>query len=164
MPRQLPTEPTTPPDTPVVPTDKPKRKTYTRWDAFQVLNLVPVEIRCEGYHAYHPTDLSCHTRLPLQAQSMIDHYMSEHGGGFSVKVRIADKPWAGWQELQDKGMELDDFRCAECLNPVRVNPADIQFHMKPHMAGKRMKSSDTFLMTISAKGKAKDLSFDFDET
>jgi hypothetical protein len=142
-----------PTDLPEAPTTTPKRKTYTRWDAFDAINLVPTEIRCEGYHQAHPQDMSCHSRLPIQAQSMIDHYLSEHGGGFLMKVKIGESPWAGWKELQDKGVELEDFRCGECLQAVRVNPADIQAHMKPHLAGKRMKISETFLLTISQKNK-----------
>lgn len=70
-----------------------------------------------------------------------------------MKVKIGESPWPGWKELQDKGVELEDFRCGECLNPVRVNPADIQAHMKPHLAGKRMKISETFLLTISQKNR-----------
>lgn len=145
------------------PSSEPKRKTYTRWDAFDAINLVPTEIRCDGYRPFHNVDLSCHTALPLQAQSMIDHYLSEHGGGFTMKVRVGDSPWPGWKELADKGVELEDFRCGECLNAVRVNPADIQAHMKPHLASKRMKTSETFLLTISQKQKKFFKNFEDDE-
>ncbi len=131
----------------------PKRKTYTRWDAFEAINLVPTEIRCEGYLPFHPLNLGCHTRLPLHAQSLIDHLNSGHGGGFEMQVRVGDSPWSGWKDLQDAGVELEDFRCGECMNPVRVNPADIQAHMRPHLVGKRMKSSNKFLLTISQNSK-----------
>lgn len=141
----------------------PKRTTYTRWDAFDSINLVPTEIRCESYKEFHRTDLSCHTRLPLQAQSMIDHLMSDHGGGFIVKVKLGESPWPGWKELQDKGVELADFRCAECLQPVRVNPADIQAHMKLHKVGKRMKISEHFLLTISQTAKTQFKNFEEEE-
>lgn len=128
--------------------EKPKHKTYTRWDAFKVLNLVPIEIQCNGYKPFHVADESCHSRLTLSAKSMISHTQAGHGGGFLIKVREGDAPWDGWQQLSDAGVEIVDLRCGECLNTVNVNPKDIHSHMQPHYANKRLKTSDSFFMTI----------------
>lgn len=139
----------------------PKRKVYTRWDAFDALNLVPTEIQCQTYPSVHAVDVSCHSRLNIvDAKTMITHYLNGHGGGYIVKVRVGDSPWKGWQELADAGVELADFRCGECLQPVRISPNDIQAHMRPHLAGKRMKSSEVFLMTIHLESAPKFDGFD----
>ena len=131
------------------------KATLTAWTAFEKAGLFPVEVWCEGYQPCHPRNNGCHTRLQVRrkneetgkwedySEPMIQHVKNEHGvreygTGFKVKFRRTEgKPWAGWAQLKDAGLEIQDFRCDHCKAQVAVRPADILWHMNPHAGALR---------------------------
>lgn len=136
-------------------TQKPiEKKTLTNWQAFIDAGLVPTQIRCDGYFPVHPTNQGCHSSLIPTAANMIAHMNAEHGGGFFITLRRTDgtKPWPGWQELADAGIEAVDFRCAVCNNEIALDPRHILQHMVPHKNGnRRSQEGRIFWLTISDK-------------
>lgn len=109
-------------------------QTLTPWGVFTRARLKPSEIKCQAYQPMHFSEQeTCHTRLPLSAQSFLTHLQAHDCGGFQVTLKPTDgKPWAGWEELRALGLEIQDFRCEVCGNPVRLTAQYIQQHLKPH--------------------------------
>lgn len=131
--------------------NKPKT-TFTNWAAFVKAGLVPKEIVCNAYKPTHMVDMSCHSRLLLNAPSMIKHVEAEHGGGFLVTLQKSETEWPGWKEFSQSGMELQELRCNHCGHELPVSPQQIIRHMKSHGGeNRRLKENDTFRMTISTE-------------
>ncbi len=131
-----------------------EKTALTNWKAFVDAGLVPTQIRCDGYFPKHPTNEGCHSALVPTGQAMINHLKAEHGGGFFITFRRTDgsKPWTGWQELQDAGIEISDFRCAVCNEQIALDPRHILQHMNPHKNGnRRTQEGKIFWMTITDK-------------
>lgn len=125
------------------------QKTVTNWIAFEIARLMPKEILCQGYKPTHQVDLSCHTRLPLDAAVLGKHIKAEHGGGFLFTLRKADKTWPGWRKFSALGLEAHDFRCAVCDAVVPFHPGHILKHMKPHTGKiKRITPGGGFNITL----------------
>jgi hypothetical protein len=120
---------------------EPTKQTYTPWDVFNKLRLVPVEIKCNSYKPYHRTDSSCHTILQPRADVLLRHIHPDHaGGGFSIKLRQAAAdapPHPLWKELQDAGVEIIDIRSAVNDQPFKLSGQFIMQYMKPHQDGNR---------------------------
>lgn len=145
MPTKTPTAPA------VEETPKPQRKTYTPWSAFYKAKIVPTTLICDVIHM-HPADEACKTRLPLTAEQVINHFNNGHGGGFQLKVRVSDgKPWPGWKELEDAGMEIVSLRCEVCNGEVQVSARDILNHLRSHRGkfrGAYQNFRDTFFLQV----------------
>jgi hypothetical protein len=143
-----------PAKTPPVPSPEPTpKKTFTNWSAFEKAKVHPTRIVCDVIRM-HPADESCKTRLPLFAGQMIDHFRKEHGGGFQVQVKQSDaKPWPGWKELADAGMEAVGLKCEVCDQQVQISPRDILNHLRPHQGkfrGAYQNFRDTFFLQIQS--------------
>lgn len=108
-----------------------KPQTLTNWYAFVKARLVPAEIICDGYRAAFARDMSCHTRLPRDVDTMLRH-IDPHGGGFLLKLKTSEKEWEGWTKLADMGIEVQDFRCDVCDEVLPLASQRILFHMKSH--------------------------------
>lgn len=122
---------------PVVPDVAEAVKTHTKWQALEDAKLVPTTITCSGYRPYHRVDLSCHTRLRLDAENVKSHIDAGHGGGFLFKLRKGDKPWIGWKKFSDLNLEAMDFRCEICDAQVPFQALHILKHMRPHSGKSR---------------------------
>lgn len=107
-------------------------KTHTKWHALEEARLIPTEIVCDGYRPWHAFNNGCHSRLRLDVDQMIAHTEGQHGGGFMLKVRKGDKPWPGWKQLAEKGIEAADFRCEVCDAVIPFHPMHITKHMRAH--------------------------------
>jgi hypothetical protein len=111
------------------------RKTVTNWRVFEEGNFLPVRIRCDGYKSTHPGDMSCHTNFEPTSQNVIRHMNPDHGGGwFRIKFRISDggKKSTLWRELEEAGVELQDFHCPHCREDVPLTPRRIIYHLQNH--------------------------------
>jgi hypothetical protein len=131
-------------DTPATP------KTLTKWNALAEARLAPTEIVCMGYRPYHLFDASCHTRLMLNPAQIKAHIEGGHGGGFKLHFRKADKPWPGWKQFEELGLESMDFRCDICDAQVPFHPTHILKHMRPHNGKtRRVLPGGDYLMTLN---------------
>ncbi len=121
----------------------------TKWGAFEKAGLEPVEISCQAYLPVHPADLSCHTRLVLNAQAIINHVDADHLGGFAVTLRKTGRSWPGWLDLKTAGIESYDFRCDVCDAIVPMQTQHLLIHMKPHPGkSRRIGKGGKFWMTV----------------
>ena len=127
-----------------------ERQTLTNWRAFEVANLIPLQITCQGYKPAHRVDLSCHSNLHFSAKQMLSHLNSDHGGGFQIFLRKGDRPWKGWREFEDLKIESADFRCELCEKVLPFHPNHLLTHLKPH-AGKvkKIKPGGVYNLTIA---------------
>lgn len=129
----------------------PLKKTFTNWSAFEKAKVVPTTIICDVIFQ-HPADESCKTKLPLTSKIIIDHFKGGHGGGYQIRVKQTDgKPWIGWKELSDAGIEIIGFKCVVCDQEVQVSSRDIMNHLRPHRGKWRnayQNYRDTFFMQI----------------
>lgn len=118
----------------------PTRKTATNWKVFEDNGFIPVKIRCEGYKNIHPADQSCHTSFIPNGENVIRHLQPIHGGGwFKFKFRISDgKKSPIWKELEDAGVELQEFYCPHCRELVPVQPRRIIYHLQNHPGATRV--------------------------
>ena len=108
-------------------------KTDTNWEAFAKAGLVPVHITCELYTpTYHRTG-GCHSALLINSATLRKHSHPDHCGGFRMFLRKTDgKPSPLWADLATSGLEATDLLCEVCGQPVRLTPAGIAAHAKPH--------------------------------
>lgn len=109
------------------------QKSLTKWTAFEQAGLVPVQISCQAYKPVHGADMSCHTRLLFNADTLKRHMDSEHGGGFYFVLRKTDgKPSPLWKQMEQLGLEAHDFRCDNCDAQLRFHPSSFTNHMRAH--------------------------------
>lgn len=110
------------------------RKTTTNWRVFEDAGYIPVRIRCDGFKSTHPSDLSCHTNFAPSTENILRHMDPLHGGGwFRIKFRISDgKKSPIWRELEEAGVELQDFHCPHCRADIAVSPRRILYHLQNH--------------------------------
>lgn len=114
---------------------KVERKTQTNWRIFADSGFIPVRWRCEGYKGNHPADMSCHTAFPPTGENVLRHIAQEHGGGwFKIKFRISDskKVHPLWAQLEEAGVELQEFYCPHCQEHIPVQPRRIIHHLQNH--------------------------------
>jgi len=131
---------------PVRVSDSPK--SLTNWLAFLKARLYPKEILCLGYAPIHRRDMSCHTRIPRDVNTMLAH-IPEHGGGFKLTLKESEKEWPGWAALAESGVELQDFRCDICDDIVPLSSQRILAHTKAHSGKTRkVRTGGEFLITI----------------
>lgn len=132
------------------PPEAPPVSTFTNWEAFKKAQVAVEWIVCQGYRPSQMVDVACHTRLKMDPQQWADHVTADHGGGFRVKLRIADKPSPIWDKIAATGLESRDFRCETCDAIVPFHPSHILKHMKSH-SGKtrRVKDLKEFNITLS---------------
>lgn len=127
--------------------------TMTKWEVFDQAMIVPTQIMCQDYWPTHRTDGSCHTKLRLEADSILRHMNPQHesGGGFQLIFRQTDgKQWPGWQALKAAGAEIHDFRCDICDAEIQLTPRAILRHMRPHN-GKSRKITDTKTFNLTVR-------------
>lgn len=136
--------------------------TYTNWDAFAKIGLVPVALECHAYKPVHLSDFSCHTRLKFDSETLKRHMVGEHGGAYLFALRSSDgKISPLWKDLAASGLEAQDFRCEVCDAVLRFHPSSIAQHNKPHRGKTRMayrqlsdtyaKATGFFSMTLGAQ-------------
>ena len=125
-------------------------KGNTNWLAFEKAMVMPREIWCMGYRPVHFMDFGCHSRLLLDASSILSHSNSEHGRGFQLRLRKTDKPWAGWKKFVELGLESSDLRCEICDKQVPFHPLHISNHMRSHSGkSRRVTPGGVFNLTIA---------------
>lgn len=125
------------------------RKTYTPWEIFSRAGMKLKELMCEGYLPIHNPNNGCHTKLLPKAASAQAHVDGDHGGGFIIALRGTEKPWEGWKEFENAGLEIHDFRCDSCQHEVELNARQILKHMKAHMnSNRRVIVNDKFRVTL----------------
>lgn len=134
---------------PVAPLPRP----VSNWEAFTQARLIPAEIVCSAYQEAHSSDNSCHTRLLLQTQTMLQHYEAGHGGGFEVRlvplIHGKSHNWAGWQAFIDSGLEVMDLTCGVCNQHLPLVAQQLLIHMRPHRDGnRRVHRGGAFKFTI----------------
>lgn len=132
--------------------DGEARKTLTKWRVFEEGGFIPVVWRCEGYLGSHPSDLSCHTNLRLLSENILRHMDPAHGGGwFRVKFRVnRDRVSPIWRELENAGVEMQEFYCPHCRELVPMTPRAIVKHLQPHAGATRINQNPQCLnMTLS---------------
>lgn len=117
-----------------------KRKTLTNWKVFQDAGLIPVRVKCEGYAGHHPADMSCHSCLIPDVQHVLAHMQPEHSGGwFRIKFRMSDgKVSPLWKDLEEAGVEIQDFACPHCRAQVQMTPRAIIRHLQNHAGANRV--------------------------
>jgi hypothetical protein len=119
--------------TALVADQKPEpNKTFTNWRALMEAKVRPVMITCQGYQPTNPHDISCHTKLKLSADAIVQHIKADHGGSFRMLFKECDTPWDGWLKFIDAGLESVDFRCERCDMKIPFHVNKILFHMKDH--------------------------------
>jgi hypothetical protein len=134
---------------------EPTRKSTTNWKAFRSARVKVSEILCKGYVPVHLADLSCHGRCLLTAKALDHHIENGHGSadgncGFKFTLTPDTSVDPLWQDLENFGMEIHDFRCDVCDKVLPLHNIHIINHMRPH-AGKsrRVRPGGAFLMTLS---------------
>lgn len=110
----------------------PMAKTHTKWEALEQAKLIPVRVMCDGYRPFHAFNLGCHTKMQINVEQWINHVKGGHGGGFMMKFRKGDKPWPGWRQVAEAGLESVDFRCEICDQQIPFNAMHILKHMRAH--------------------------------
>ena len=124
----------------------------TPWQNFVNSNIVPVRIKCQDYQPVMMQDSSCHTNLPLKAESMIGHMQPEHGTGGGFLLQLRHRPgqkWPGWQTLLDAKVELHDFRCDVCDAQLDLAPRKVIKHLQAHAGKSRQaRPGGAFAMTL----------------
>lgn len=114
----------------------PAKRTYTAWEAFAKAGLRPTSIDCQGYPvpgiAKH--DFTCHTHLLLSAGNIKRHIEAGHSGEFRFFLKKSDSktPHPIWKELEELGIEAQDFRCHNCDKTLRFHPTAILPCMRAH--------------------------------
>lgn len=129
----------------------PKRKTLTNWRVLEEGNFIPIQIKCDGYLGNHPAELSCHSNFPPSGEAVLRHMNPDHSGGwFKVRFRISDgKQSPVWRELEEAGVELQDFHCPHCRQSVPMSPRQIIAHLQPHAGATRINTNpQTLCMTL----------------
>lgn len=129
----------------------------TDWSVFEKAGLVPDNIECVAYKPFHRQDMSCHTRLTLEAKNLAAHADPAHGsdGGFCIRLRRArqnEKPELlnFWKDVKALGLEMVDFRCDHCDKEVRMHPKSLLAEFKPHRGKSRSSVMRGFFnMTLS---------------
>ena len=136
---------------------EPTRKSTTNWKAFRSANVKVTNILCKAYTPVHLSDEGCHQRLTLKTDSVKSHINNNHGSqlgtaGFRISLRQGSRPDPLWQELEDGGIEVHDFRCDVCDKVLPLHNLHIINHMRPH-AGKtrRVRQGGDFLFTLSTR-------------
>ena len=129
-----------------------EEKCLTPWENFVNSNIVPVRIKCQDYQPVMMQDSSCHTNLPLKAQSILAHMAPEHGTGggflFTLRHRPGQK-WEGWKDLLAAKVELFDFRCDICDAQLELAPRKVIKHLQAHAGKSRMaRPGGAFAMTL----------------
>ena len=135
---------------------EPTRKSTSNWKAFRSARVKVKTILCKGYPPVHMSDQSCHGRCLLTAKALNHHIENGHGGldgncGFLFSMpKQGDKADPIWQDLEDFGMEIHDFRCDVCDKVLPLHNLSIINHLRPH-AGKtrRIRPGGDFLLTLS---------------
>lgn len=117
-----------------------KRKTITNWSVFEEGGFIPIRIKCETYKGGQPSDQVCHTAFPPTAENVIRHMLPEHGiGSFRIKFRITDgKKSTLWKELEEAGVEIQEFICPHCREEVSMTPRRIVYHLQNHPGATRV--------------------------
>lgn len=131
---------------------KKKRKTVTNWRVLYEGGFVPVMIKCENYKGGQPSDLACHTRFVPTSANVIRHLDPTHGGGwFKMRIRISDsKKDKIWLELEEAGVEIQDFHCPHCRQDVMMTPRNILHHLQNHPGATRVNfEPQTLAFTLS---------------
>jgi len=105
----------------------------------------------------HLSDEGCHSRVRLDAKTLAGHLKNDHGSlvgtaGFKFSTGRSAKASPLWQELEDLGLEIHDFRCDVCDKVLPLNHINILNHLRPH-AGKtrRVRKGGDFWFTLSFK-------------
>ena len=117
-----------------------KERTRTNWRALADAGLVPIMLDCQAYKPTHLADMSCHTHIRFNTDTIKRHIGGEHGGGFQLFVKRQDskksKESPLWEDLMNSGLEAADFKCnichAEPQQMLRFSAAEILQHVKPH--------------------------------
>jgi hypothetical protein len=61
------------------------------------------------------------------------HMDAEHGGCYEIYLKRAEgKASPLWSELSTAGLEAGDLRCGVCSKQLKLHPASILQHMRPH--------------------------------
>lgn len=111
-----------------------KRKTITNWRVLEQGGFIPARMKCEAYRAPYPADQSCHTNINPTIKDVLRHMDPNHGGGwFKLRLRISDsKEHPLWRELENAGVEIQEFWCPHCRKDVSMTPRQIQYHLQNH--------------------------------
>lgn len=121
----------------------------TDWEAFKRASVKIGKVVCEGYYPYHRYNEGCHTTIVPSVKTMQAHLDGGHGGGFLVTLEKCDKTWEGWKQLKDGGVELMDFMCDVCDQQVKLNPQNIQKHLRAHTnKNRRVEIGGRFYLTL----------------
>lgn len=132
--------------------ESPRSKTFTNWRILEDGGFVPVMLKCDGYKGSHPADLSCHTNLPVTAQTVVSHMNPDHSGGwFKIKFRLTEgKKSTFWRELEEAGVELQELFCLHCREQIDLMPRRIIQHLNAHNGANRINMEpQTLGLTLS---------------
>lgn len=131
------------------------RKTQTNWRVLEEGGFIPVRVRCDGYKANHPSDLSCHTNVQPTSENVLRHMASDHGGGwFKFRFRLSDSGKSSplWRELENAGVECAEFYCPHCRENVPFTPRRIVYHLNQHPGANRINlNPQTLCMTLTTQ-------------
>ena len=117
------------------------RKSATNWMALAKAGVKPVTVRCQTYPPIFRSDASGHSALQVNSATLKRHREGEHGGAYYVQLTPkAGKASTFWQDMEDSGLEAQDFRCEICDKVLRLPLHQSNFVpsavcMRPH-AGK----------------------------
>ena len=138
----------------------------TPWENLAKGDIYPVMIKCQDYQPMTGNDMSCHTNLPIKAESVVAHLSPEHGanGGFSVQLRHRPGLKTSlWEDLGKAGVELHDFRCDICDEQLPLAPRRIIKHMAAHSGKTRQaKAGGLFHMTLRFNKPDEDVNENYD--
>lgn len=129
-----------------------ERRTVTNYDNFVKAGLQLVYIAGEGYKPKHRRDNGSHTRLDFKSgiSSIVAEIKRQDvngsGGGFRCKLALNPKPWGGWKQLEEAGVEVIDIRSAvdgSYVVDAPFHPAPLQALTRPMQDGnRRMRPQD----------------------
>jgi hypothetical protein len=120
-------------------TRRKKRKTLTNWNVLYEGGFIPVTVKCDTYKGGQPSEHACKTRFVPNSENIIRHMDPLHGGGwFKMRLRISDSKKAEiWKELEDAGVEIQEFHCPHCRQEVMMTPRNILHHLQNHPGATR---------------------------
>jgi hypothetical protein len=142
---------------PATATEPAKTVSSVNWKAFEQARLNPAELICNTYPGMHsgPFDISCHSRVRLNVDSIKAHILARHGTklgcGYSLRLKQSDgRVWKGWKALAESDVEVVDFRCEVCDENVRFLPQNILHHMRMHSGKTRkLQKGELFNITLT---------------
>ena len=124
----------------------------TPWENLTEGSIVPIRITCQDYQPVHRVDMSCHTNLPIKAESILNHMVPDHGSGGGFLFQLRNRPGQKsdlWAALSEAGVELHDLRCDVCDEQLPLTPRRLVRHIAAH-AGKfrSARAGGGFWMTL----------------